>query len=132
DFDADETEFRQEIVSVLNRVRAQAGPCPDPDRLMAAAAGVLFEGAEQVHQHLGVCSVCRQLSRDLSTYEHPALSDEEDRRIRARWSPASTGARPATSWWNWQPISMAAAAGLAAIVLVTGIFILRHPASTVD
>ena len=41
DFDDDETEFRQEIASGLNRLRAEVGPCPHPDQLMAAAAGVL-------------------------------------------------------------------------------------------
>jgi len=134
DFDGDEKEFRQEIASGLNRVRAQAGPCPDPDRLMAAVAGVQFEGAERVREHLGVCPVCQQLSRDLSSYEYPGLSSEEDHRIRARWNEASTGARRARSWWTWlwRPMPIAAAAVLATIVLVTGIFLLRQPTESVD
>jgi len=132
-FDPEEKEFQHEIAAALDQVRASAGPCPHPDELMAAAAGVQFRDAADVREHSAACPICRQLIRDLSSYEYPAVSAEEDRRIRARWATAAGGPQR-TGWWTWwwRPMPMAAAAAFAIVLLVTGALVLRQPAHRTD
>jgi hypothetical protein len=118
DFDSEEREFQRDIAGAVCAHREQAGVCPSPDLLMAACSGVPFEGAEDVRRHMAKCSICEQLSRDLAEYEFPAATDEEDRRIRARWQAA----RGASSWPRiWRPLVVSAAVAL----LVVGIFVVR-------
>jgi tetratricopeptide (TPR) repeat protein len=134
DFDSEEKEFQQQIATRLSVLRSTVGACPHPDQIQAASVGVDFEGVERVRQHLQICPVCRQLSRDLSIYEFPDISAEEDRRIRARL-PLSEGisSRDVSWWaWLWRPLPMAAAAAIIAVVAVTGLLKLRTPAVNVE
>ncbi|HYR91197.1 MAG TPA: hypothetical protein VE422_44485 [Terriglobia bacterium] len=132
-FDAEEKEFQREIASALDKVRASVGACPHPDQLMAAAAGVQFQDAAAVREHSAACPVCQTLMRDLSSYEYPAVSDEEDRRIRATWGAATGVPRPTPGWWTWlwRPMPLAAAA-FAIILVVTGALVLRQPGQRPD
>jgi hypothetical protein len=123
-FDMDEKDFMREFDSSLAEVRAKAGPCPHPDLLMAAGAGVQFESRDHVLQHLNVCSVCQQLVRDLSDYEFPGVTNEEDRRIRARWEDSAR--RPIKRLWAWAPIAIGAAA---AVIIAIALF-LKVPQTT--
>ena len=134
DFDAEEKEFRREIAAALNEIRSSAGRCPHPDQLMAAAAGVQFADADAVRRHSAVCPICTDLIRDLSSYEYPPISPEEDRRIRQKWAAETGVAKRKESWWTWfwQPLPLAAAAALAIAVLVTGTMVLRQPAQQTD
>ena len=134
DFDAEEKEFRREIAAALNEIRSSAGRCPHPDQLMAAAAGVQFADADAVRRHSAVCPICTDLIRDLSSYEYPPISPEEDRRIRQKWAAETGVAKGKESWWTWfwQPLPLAAAAALAIAVLVTGTMVLRRPAEQTD
>jgi hypothetical protein len=118
DFDSEEREFQRDIGGAVRAHREQAGGCPRPDVLMAACSGVPFQGFEDVQRHMAICPICEQLSRDLAEYEVPAATDEEDRRIRARWQAAR-----GTAWWLriWRPLAVAAAAA----VLMVGIFVVR-------
>jgi hypothetical protein len=116
-FDTDEKDFMREFDSSLAEVRAKAGPCPHPDLLMAAGAGVQFENRDHVLKHLNVCSVCQQLVRDLSDYEFPGVTKEEDRRIRARWETEGAARRPIKRLWAWPPIAIGAAAAAAVIAI---------------
>jgi len=120
DFEIDEKEFKRDFEPLIRRAQAAAGPCPHPDLLMAAVSGVVFENSEQVLRHLNSCPTCRQLNQDLMQYDHPGVSKEEDRRIRARWAQ-ERGSRPAVSFlgWLWQPFPMAAAAAIVLIAVVS-------------
>ncbi len=40
DFVFDEQDFQQEVAAALRDNRAQAGPCPKPELLMAVESGV--------------------------------------------------------------------------------------------
>jgi hypothetical protein len=51
--------------------------------------------ADAIEEHVRRCAVCRQLSEDLQAYEHPGVTLEEDRRIRAKWR-----ARPIWIVWT--------------------------------
>src|SRR5581483_8090186 len=108
DFTPEENEFREEMAASLAAVRSRRD-CPHPDLLAAFSAGVPLESAAKIDAHLRTCASCRQLSADLAGVEHPAATAEEDRRMRARWTP-----RPA--WRMW--------AVAAAIALLAGLSIL--------
>src|SRR5262249_42923497 len=115
EFDPTEKEFLQDVRSVMANVRMVAGPCPHPDLLMAARAGVQTVAAEGVLRHLALCSVCRQLAEDLVAHEYPGASAEEDRRIRARWKSHRSWnlkrkRRSAQPQGTWKPGAMAATA----------------------
>jgi len=115
-FNPDEREFRHEIASALAANRASAGECPRPELLMAACAGVPFDGAEAVERHRAVCPICDQLSRDLAEMEFPPASQAEDRRIRARWE---ADGRRGWGWVRrWRPVAAVAALGAVAAVLL--------------
>jgi hypothetical protein len=117
DFDSGEQEFRREFGPALEANRAEAGPCPKPDLLMAARSGVAFEGVAAIERHVALCPICRQLSQDLAEYEFPPASEAEDRRIRARWE--TTADLPARSWLrSWKALSLAAALAASVIVVV--------------
>jgi hypothetical protein len=117
DFDSEEREFRREIQAAMTADREAAGACPSPDLLMAARSGVDFDGSEDVQRHMALCPICEQLVQDLAEYEFPAASDEEDRRIRARWQDPRS--RPVRSQLRiWAPLLVAA-------MLVVGIFVAR-------
>jgi len=111
DFTPEEAEFQAEIRAAL----ASAGACPRPQMLMAAVSGVAFEGAEDVLRHLAACPVCGPLSRDLAEHQFPAVSPEEDRRIRARF-PRVRDRSPL--WRRWLIPAMAAAALVLAVVVL--------------
>jgi hypothetical protein len=124
-FDPEELEFRREMDAALAQIRSTAGPCPDPDRLMAVVAGVPLESANAIRQHIALCPVCEQLSRDLGTYEFPGASGAEDRRIRARWRHTAASAHGAFLWnWLWRPLPVAAAI---AIVTIAAVIAVRRP-----
>ena len=110
DFNAEEEGFRDQIESTLREVHATAGPCPDPDLLMAARSGVLTQGAEAVQRHIQICPICSQLSKDLSEHEYPGASNAEDLRIRARWRGLDQPARRSIR----RPLAAVAAAVLLA------------------
>src|SRR5262245_32571533 len=121
DFEPDEKEFVSDIGTSLKNVRAVAGPCPHPDLVMAAASDVRMGSSEVILKHINSCPLCQQLICDLSEYEHPAVTEEEDRRIRARWE------RP-----NRQRMRMFYAIGaIAALVLLTtGLFVVLRQGGT--
>jgi tetratricopeptide (TPR) repeat protein len=133
-FDSDEKEFQREIEPALTKLRANIGTCPHPDQVQAVLVGVQVEGLERVRMHLAVCTNCQALGRDLSAYEYPELSEEEDRRIRARlprMSPVSS--RTVSRWaWLWRPVPIAAAAAIVATMVVTGLINLRKPPAAVQ
>jgi tetratricopeptide (TPR) repeat protein len=125
DFDFEEREFQREIVAALGGRRGTAGRCPTPGLLMAARAGVPFDGAEAVERHALVCLICAQLVKDLGDYEFPGASDAEDRRIRARWQTRGGG----TALWlrGWR---LPAAAAVAAAILLLAILSPRYARRT--
>ena len=110
DFNAEEEGFKNQIESTLREVRATAGACPDPDLLMAARSGILTQSAEAVQHHILICPICSQLSKDLSEHEYPGASDDEDKRMRARWRGLDQPARRSI----WRPLAAVAAAVLLA------------------
>ncbi len=125
DFNPDELEFRREMEAALAQVRSAAGPCPDPDRLMAVVSGVPMESADAIREHIALCPVCEQLSRDLAAYEFPGASAAEDRRIRARWRRSVVSGGAATLWnWFWRPAPIAA---VFAILTIVTVFAIRKP-----
>jgi tetratricopeptide (TPR) repeat protein len=134
DFERDEKEFQREIQPVLTALRSNVGPCPHPDEVQATLAGVPFAAAENVRKHLTICPLCKALSEDLSAYEYPDMSEEEDQRIRARLPRAQVVPdRNVSRWaWLWRPVPMAAAAAVIAFVVITGLINLRKPSATVD
>src|SRR5215470_3582205 len=101
DFDADDLEFKRQLDTTLSEVRSRVGPCPDPDLLMAAVSGVQTESGEHVLRHLDLCPICQDLRRNLTAYEYPAISAEEDQRIRSRWAKASADTARRHSRWAW-------------------------------
>src|SRR5689334_3195980 len=125
DFDADDAEFLNEFDKSLKALRATYGPCPHPDLITAAKAGVELDGLPGILQHIDACPSCRQLARDMAECEPADASPEEDRRIRARWEnrePARTKRR----WWILQPF--AAGAAVAALVVVIVLIYTFRPA----
>jgi tetratricopeptide (TPR) repeat protein len=133
-FEGDEKEFQREIEPVLTKLRSNVGTCPHPDRVQAVLAGVQFEGFESVRKHLEACPICEVLGRDLSAYEYPELTPEEDRRIRARLPQTSrVSTRSVSRWaWMWRPVPLAAAAAIVAIIVVIGLTNLRTPPAAVQ
>jgi hypothetical protein len=96
----DESDFRRELEAPLGRLVGPAGPCPNPDLLMAARAGVLPGQADTIREHVRRCAVCQQLAEDLLAYEHHGVTPEDNRRIRAKWR-----ARPV--WIVWAAVAAA-------------------------
>jgi len=119
DFDNDEKEFRREIDASLANLSANAGSCPHPDLIMAAAVGVEMENSGRILQHLNACPVCQQLVRDVAEHDFAGASEEEDRRIRARWNKETLPQRKPRRAWIFSPFvaGTAAAAILIAFAL---------------
>jgi hypothetical protein len=128
DFDTEEKDFLRQIDSSLANARATTGPCPLPDLVMAVAAGVEIENGGRILQHVNACPLCQQLTRDLSEHEYPGATEEEDRRIRARWKDEALGSsrRQPRRAWVWQPFVIGTAA--AAILLAIAVMLMmREP-----
>ncbi len=121
DFEPDERDFLTEIDASLKDVRAVAGPCPHPDLVMAAAADVQTESSASILEHVKACPVCQQLIGDFSEYEHPPVSEEEDRRIRARWERPNLSLTTPARQRMRLPYVIGAAAAL--VLVAAGLFL---------
>jgi hypothetical protein len=130
DFNPEEREFLREMDPGLAKLRSKAGPCPHPDLLMAVVSGVPIESADAIRQHVALCPICEELSRDLAAYEFPGASAAEDHRIRARWQQRGSPHGSISLWaWFWRPLPIA---GVLAILVLVTVIAVRKTASVVQ
>jgi tetratricopeptide (TPR) repeat protein len=85
ELELDEREFLEKYGGMLEALHARHRDCPSFKVLLASPAGVLpQETSQKVASHVGRCSFCRILLKEMAAGELPAATAEEKQRIRAR------------------------------------------------
>jgi TolA-binding protein len=134
DIGTDEQELLKEFGTSFEALSARHADCPRPELLLASHAGVLDEEtARNIATHLGKCTFCQILLRDLTDAELDAARPEEELRVRKRVHSTTTDSEKAEkpsggifAVWFRKAVPVAALAG---IVLAAVVWVRLHQAA---